>query len=144
MTHNAADRKSIQAAKKRARQEALAEGEVMRSLCSTIQGRQWVWNRLSECQVFTALYPDQPNLGALLGERNVGLRLLAQVMSHCPELYLDMQREANERRNADAARELAGSTRAGRELDQPDDDDLVEFPASDDAADYAPDAARPN
>lgn len=120
---NAADRKSIRAKEKLAKQLERETAEVLRSFLAGRAGRRWMWDLLASCGIFTALYPSMPDLGALLGERNVGLRLLAQIMQHCPDLFLLMQREANERHDLEhntSGSEHDGSPDSGGDVDGPD------------------------
>jgi hypothetical protein len=58
-------------------------------------GRAWVWDQLVACHIFANRFmPGQPDATAFcLGERNIGLALLAQVMRVAPEQYVLMAQE---------------------------------------------------
>jgi hypothetical protein len=58
-------------------------------------GRSWVWDHLVACHVFANTFvPGQPDATAfLIGERNIGLALLAQIMRVAPEQYVLMAQE---------------------------------------------------
>lgn len=99
---NAADRKSIRKAEKTARLADRQRAEVIASIMSTTFGRQWIWDLLSQSHIFAATFtPDPLQTAFNEGERNVGLRLLSDIMTHCPGQYLQAQREQNERYNSD-------------------------------------------
>ena len=111
----ASERKDIRAAEKAAREREIARGDVMRSICSTPAGREWLWHRLESCAVFQTVYNDLPSrMGLNEGRRQVGLELLADIMYWCPDQFILAMREANERRNLDdAARAAAIAERSG-------------------------------
>jgi hypothetical protein len=47
--------------------------------------------------MFTTSYSSNPiRMAFLEGERNIGLRLVADIMSHCPRRYAEMMQEASE------------------------------------------------
>lgn len=106
MTISAGDRKSVRQAEKLARKTEAARQAVVRNIMSTIEGREWMWNLLSGCSVFSSTYV----IGAAdatafnEGSRAVGLRLLADIMTACPDAYIEAQREANVRHALDERR----------------------------------------
>lgn len=121
------ERKSVQAAAKAQRlADARREG-VVKMLMSTPDGREWVFDLLGRCHLFGSTYTSDSRQSAFLeGERNVGLVLLADVLRICPELYLQAQRESNDRHHSDdrsAASDAADPTERsssespGRDLD---------------------------
>jgi len=122
MTDSATDRKRIRELEKRAKADHERTGNVIRTICSTEQGRRFLWDQLDQCSIFTAIYPSHPNLGAVLGERNVGLRLLALVTEFCPAMFIKMMEETNARRALDAAAaaEHDRSEDSGRDVDGPE------------------------
>lgn len=66
---------------------------VVRQLMSTMIGRHWVWKQLGDCHLFEniAFFDGE---GAVqktyfaAGERNIGLKLLADVQRLCPREYV--------------------------------------------------------
>ena len=145
MTHNAADRKEIRKAQKAARLAEKQRGDMVRQICATEPGRRYFWDLLSECNIFNAIYPSHPELGAILGERNVGLRLLAQIMAHCPEQFILMIREANERSNAEraSAERLSGSDTGGDDIGPDSDPGPVAGVYTEWPAEYVDSESRP-
>ena len=97
MTFNAANRKDVRRLEKQAKLDERARRETVQTLMSTMQGRQWVFERLTLCHVFASSFSINALEAAFKeGERNVGLQLLNDVMT-CPDEYLQMMREANVR-----------------------------------------------
>src|SRR5258705_8239221 len=114
MTYDASDRKSIRKAEKAARLADRARQEVIVNLMSTTFGRAWLWDILTSCHVFAQTFSPDPLMTAFSeGRRAVGLALLADVMSACPDQYITAAREANVRHNSDdrsADAQLTGSS----------------------------------
>ena len=99
--YNAGDRKHIRQQEKASKQAEASAGEVIRSLMSTITGRAWMYGRLESAHIFSASFSTDPHLTAFReGERNQGLMLLNDIMRHCPDAYILMTREANDRYSA--------------------------------------------
>ena len=98
MTDNAADRKDIRRREKESRIAERARAEVVANLMSTTQGREWLWDILSNCQIFSSTFTGDPLTTAFNeGKRAMGLSLLATVLTTCPDQYITAQREANVR-----------------------------------------------
>lgn len=98
MTYSAAERKDIRRAEKAAKLADTQRLEIITNLMSAAPGRAWVCDLLEACHIFTTTYTGDALSGAFSeGERNVGLRLLADIMSACPQRYLEMMRERNDR-----------------------------------------------
>ena len=65
---------------------------------STAAGRNWLWDRLSETNIFHTTHTPDPYASAFQeGRRSVGLSLLADIMAHCPDQFIQAMREHNER-----------------------------------------------
>lgn len=77
----------------RARREQL---EVVGGLMDVVQGRAWLYSVLEGCHVFaTSFVPGDPHGTSFKeGERNAGLRVLADIMTAAPDKYVDMVKEA--------------------------------------------------
>ena len=120
MTYNAGDRKHIRQQEKASKQAEASAGEVIRSLMSTITGRAWMYSRLESAHIFSASFSTDPNLTAFReGERNQGLMLLNDIMKHCPDQYVLMTREYNDR--SSASERSRGEDINGRDSEPSDD-----------------------
>ncbi len=86
-----------------ARQKAEQEQADFVWLMGSKRGRRIVWRWLARAGVFRSSFDPDPALMAFReGEKNEGLRVLAQVHEFCPGLYPQMVEEnADDRRNAD-------------------------------------------
>lgn len=72
---------------------------VVRGLMETVQGRQWLWEKLDLCRVFGSTFiPDKPNVGDYLqGVRDIGLNLYQEINAAAPDKIFMMNQEAAER-----------------------------------------------
>ena len=118
MSLNAANRKSVREAEKAAKVLEQERAQTTAQIMSTTQGRQWIWTKLSECHVFNTTHVPGDALGSAFreGERNSGLRLLSDLMSHCPDLYILAMREAHVRYISDD-RSTSGNASPGTDSD---------------------------
>ena len=110
MTYDATNRAHIKAAEREARIAARQRGEVVTAIMSHTAGRAWILELLEASHVFASSFSDEPTRMAFNeGERNIGLRLFNDIVGNCPDEYITMMRERNERdRASDARRESAG------------------------------------
>lgn len=123
--YNAADLRQIRAAKKRAQQREAERRLVVLSLMGGPAGRTYVYERLQRCHIFETSFSDSAQRMAFAeGERNVGLQDLIDVQQFCPDQYVQMLREANDRKIADGRSSSGPSTDSG-----PDDDGRERDPA---------------
>ena len=84
---------------KAARARQAQDDTVVQSLMSSEAGRGWVRNLLDACGIFRSTFTGEALQSAFNeGQRNVGLRILADVMRACPDAYIQMMREQNGRR----------------------------------------------
>lgn len=72
------------------------EEDDLYSVLNTKQGRRFIWKWLSECGIFRAGFCTPDELMFREGARNVGTKLLAQIMKISPELFKLMQEESEE------------------------------------------------
>jgi hypothetical protein len=97
-SYNAGERKDVRQAEKA---QALAEAgrkEIITLLMSTTPGRAWVLYLLEAAHIFTTSFDrDAIAMAFSEGERNQGLILLNDVLLNCPDSYILMLRERNER-----------------------------------------------
>ena len=64
-------------------------------------GREWFYDLLSTCHQFsTSFDPNALKMSFREGERNVGLRIVADIIEASSDLYLLMLKEANSERNS--------------------------------------------
>ena len=77
-------------------------------LMSDPRGRRWMWRRLSDLGVYRLSYVqgDFATTAFNEGQRNVGLKLINQIMQHCPARFTEMQKEAKsyERRSTSSSK----------------------------------------
>ena len=132
MTYNAANRKDVRRVEKQARLNDRARKETVGGLMSTQAGREWVYQRLTQCHVFATSFSLNAYEAAFReGERNVGLQILNDVQQF-PDEYVLMMREANVRDLS----ERAAAERVSREdpdwdIEGPDPGDAAGGPAGD-------------
>jgi len=92
--YDASDPVAADAAEARARRLADSDAEVVRRILATKEGRGWLWRRLEACRILECLFDDSANrMYWLLGERNAGLRLLAELEQADPDAVALMIRE---------------------------------------------------
>lgn len=80
----------------KAQLERQAEIDELLWLMSDKRGRRFMWRLLSAAGIYELSYVDS-NPGATAfreGNRNTGLRLVAQITQHCPDRFSEMQKEA--------------------------------------------------
>ena len=107
------NKKDIRRATKEAKLAQRQDQEIVTQLMSTTPGRSWMLRKLEACHVFSSSFNAQPHFMAFSeGERNIGLQLLNDIMAACPDHYIQMMRERNER---DAARSRDDSPNGGDE-----------------------------
>ncbi len=103
--YDASNRKDIRRAEKEARQAEISRLDYLRSAMSTASGRAWFHDLLEACHLFSDPFTGNPYSEAYLkGERNVGLRIFADITANCPDDYILMMKEANGRRIEHAIR----------------------------------------
>jgi hypothetical protein len=102
---------------------------------STSFGREWVWDLLSAAHMFEANTISDPRLSGIFdGERNLGLRLLSDIMVSCPDQFIQAMRESNERSSLNERRSSPESDGGDSGSGNGDPDDTV--PDHGDASDY--------
>jgi hypothetical protein len=68
------------------------------ALMSTPAGARFIWRLLTLSGVFRSSFSSDALVMAMNeGQRNMGLRLLGDVMQACPDKYLNMMRTAKSR-----------------------------------------------
>jgi len=111
--YNAAERSHVRLAEKEAKREENERKEIIKGLMSLAAGRAWVLARLESCHIFAPSFSRNAlDMAFAEGERNVGLQILNDIMSACPDRYADMMEERNERDAARRASRAAKRTTA--------------------------------
>jgi hypothetical protein len=101
MAYNAAERKDVRRAEKESKVAEAQRAEVLRTLMSIAGSRAWMHSLLTDCHIFASSFTTNPYSTAFNeGARNVGLKLLADIMAGCPDYYTLMMVEADGRRSA--------------------------------------------
>src|SRR5258705_691224 len=131
MSYDAGNRKDVKAADKQAKLAEQQRREIVTGIMSVAPGRSWMCDILESCHIFATSYNDIGlRMAFMEGQREVGIRLLTDIMGACPDQYVLMMRERNERTAAYDARRSRKDT-DGR-YREPDTD---YFTGSDDTAD---------
>ncbi len=96
MAYNADDPKQVAAARKQAEFDEAVKFDEIRRWMGTSIGRKLIYDYLQSAHIFsTTFIQGSPDGSAFAeGERNHGLRLLADVQSASAELYMQMVAEA--------------------------------------------------
>lgn len=84
----------------------LIEADDIRWLMGSRRGRRIVWGVLERTGLFRSSFTGNSETFFREGERNIGLALMAQIHTHCPESYATMVKEqqngdTNDNRNAE-------------------------------------------
>ena len=91
---DAGDANSVNQRAKDAKRRDRERAAVMGAIMETTPGRSWLWHLLASCRCFATTFDPNPVVMAYHeGERNVGLRLLAEIHRTSPEQYLQMIKE---------------------------------------------------
>jgi len=99
--YNAAERAHVRRAEKDQRDAEIQRKEIITNLMSTAAGRAWILHLLEAAHIFTSSFDRDPIAMAFSeGERNHGLVLLNDIHLYCPDQYILMLRESNERHTA--------------------------------------------
>ena len=102
---NAAERKSIRAAEKAAREAEQERVNFVVAAMSTKQGRSWFYGILEFCSVFSdPYYEDQYYSNLRKGQRSIGLMVYNDIVTNCPDYFLTMMAEAKLKEQANDRR----------------------------------------
>lgn len=93
--YDASDEQQVHQRKRDVGRRQRAHRDVLRTVMATTQGRAWLWDFLSDCDVFgnpfAAGAPDVTSFN--LGQQNVGKRLMSEMLRADPKAYVQMQTE---------------------------------------------------
>jgi hypothetical protein len=128
--YDAGNKKDVRRLEKQAKLEEQQRREIVTGIMSVAPGRRWICEMLEHCHIFATSYSDVANRMAFMeGQREIGLNLLGDIMSACPDSYITMMRERNERSTTADIRNRKDAN--GRDSGQGPDDGA----GSDDTAD---------
>ncbi len=94
--YDASDPEVVQQRKRDVGRRQRQNRDVLRNLMSSPQGRAWAWDTLSMCHIFATSFQHGINglsIAFSEGERNVGLKLNADLIAADPKAYVLMQAE---------------------------------------------------
>ncbi len=91
---SATNERQIRVRKDQARRDRITDETIVKSLMSHVDGRRWVWLRLSEAQIFVEDGDLDPyRMAYMKGVRQPALRLLRDVNRFAPTSYVTMTEE---------------------------------------------------
>lgn len=97
MTENAADPASIDRKRSKSEEKEVTRKLVIRTLMGDARGRAYLWDELTEMNVFSqSLQFGRDGYAATAfseGRRSLGLRLLTDITRWCPHEYMLMTQE---------------------------------------------------
>ena len=93
---NASERKDIRRYEKAAKLRETNRINFIVAAMSTPAGRVWFHDFLSTCHIFADPFTGDALVEAYSkGERNVGLKVYNDIVSNCPNYFIEMMKEAN-------------------------------------------------
>jgi hypothetical protein len=124
MAYDAGNRRDVKTAEKAAKVADQQRKEIVNGIMSVEPGRRWMCELLEICHIFATSFSDVDlRMAFMEGQREIGLRLLMDIMASCPDEYVQMMRERNERQSAiDARHSRRGPDADGRYSDADPDD----------------------
>ena len=132
MPYDASNRRDVKALERQAKLADQQRKEIVNGIMSVEPGRRWMCDLLETCHIFATSFSDVDlRMAFMEGQREIGLRLLMDIMGACPDQYVTMMRERNGRQSANDAR---GNRKDSNGRDSNTDPD--EGSGSDDAADF--------
>jgi hypothetical protein len=93
---NVADKSQVKQAEYKQKRMRDIELDDVRHVLSTPNGRRYMWRYLAECGVFQTSFDGSSRTYFREGERNIGLKILADINEAQPEAYVTMLKEAQE------------------------------------------------
>lgn len=91
---DASDKNAVQKRTADAKRKEAKRLNGLKQLCDSADGRAWLWELLKACGFSrTSFSPEPATMAFREGERNVALRILAEISRVSPDTYLKMQKE---------------------------------------------------
>lgn len=97
LVKNAADGEQVRRAGQKERYARKERLDDMRLILATEQGRRFIWDILTQCNMFRSCFTGSSETYYLEGQRDIGLMLMADVMAAEADKYVLMAREAQTR-----------------------------------------------
>ena len=94
---NAGDPTSVANAARREKDVVKQAQAFFLEVMNTVAGRAVIWEQLTRARLFESSFTGNSTTFFNEGMRNVGLMLMQDINSLCPELYLTMLQEAKNR-----------------------------------------------
>lgn len=94
---NASDAEQVKSARRKERYTRKEELADVRALLGMREGRRFIWRYLGNCKVFESSWSPSAAIHFNEGQRDIGLKLLADVTEANDEALIQMMREAKER-----------------------------------------------
>jgi hypothetical protein len=93
---NAADEVQVASANEKVKSRRARDLNDLRQILNTVFGRRFIWSLMAQCGPTTLSFvPDNLYLTAFNeGQRNIGLRLFADINEAMPEAFSLMKKEA--------------------------------------------------
>jgi hypothetical protein len=92
--YDAGDPAAVKARARTAKQRESSKRSVIRQIMSSSEGRAWIHEVLSMSHVYSSSFSTNAlTMAYSEGERNIGLRITADIVSASPERYLEMLKE---------------------------------------------------
>lgn len=97
-TFDASDPEQVKQKKVDAGRRKQLDENVVKLIMGSVEGRSWMFRKLEACHIFGSSFdPNNPHITSFNeGERNVGARLLADIVSASSDLYIQMMKESKE------------------------------------------------
>lgn len=102
-TRNAADPRQVRRMSQEEKATRKQELEDVKWILSTRQGRRHYWRMLRETHMFETSFTGNNTTFFNEGERNVGLKMMNDLMAAEPSAYLQMVREAQDEEHGDGS-----------------------------------------
>jgi hypothetical protein len=97
---DAGDRTEVKEKGRASKRRDEAGYRVLRQIMGSNEGRAWMYALLEQCHLTkTSFSRNALDMAFEEGERNIGLRIMGDLMKACPERYIEMQKEANGERS---------------------------------------------
>lgn len=87
---NAADENQIKIEREKNKFKQDTDDQDLKFLLASDQGRRFIWNMLEKCGVFKSSFTGSSETFFLEGQRNIGLKLMSDIMRVDPDSYLKM------------------------------------------------------
>jgi len=91
---NVADETAIKKKTELERTKEILRRTDLRKILSWPEGRRFIWRYLEICGVFTLSFTGNSQTFFNEGQRNIGLKLLAEIMDVAPDALLQMMKDS--------------------------------------------------